>query len=353
MPSSANALASLTFAVPLRVEPVQALARNLATTLRPATTSVLAALVNTGEAATTGDLPTDFRVAKGTAGAMPAAVAVASLPDPGLGDASAGSPVRIGMLGRALAAALPATAQARPEAPLLLAGVEVSALDTTRFASMLARAVTQSGICYEAHLLDWVEGRRSVDQIRSEPPAQVPAPAGSQFTTALSVAATVTPVPAKAPTAALTAAPSPATSPLQTSTDSGRVVESPSLTWTSAQQITAAQLRFIDGGEARFALQAWPAQVCELHLRRDDHSAASQYREAGSPQGDGTLVLTLPHLGKVEARLRTSGNHVQITLDATSLAAADQLKRAAAALSHELGLAGLKLVGVEVHEPRA
>lgn len=357
MSTSANALALLTFAVRPRVAPVQALAGNMATTIGSSAPAALATLINTGQAAAIDGRLTDSTFAKGSAGVLTAAVAAAALPATMAGDASPGNLVRIGMLGRALAAVLPATSQARLEAPLLLSEMDVPALETARFALMLARAVTQSGISYEAHLLDWVEGRRSVDQVRAEPRAQITAPVVPHLSTVPTAAATFTPILTMAPNAAQAAAqaaaPAQATTGLPASADTGGAVESLPLAWTAAQQITAAQLRCIDSGDLRFALQAWPGQVCELHLRLDEYSTAPQYREAGTPQSDGTLVLTLPHLGKVEARLRTSGDNVQITLSTDSLAAADQFKHATAALSHGLGLAGLKLVSVGIHEPRA
>lgn len=362
MSASGNALASLTFAVPSRVEAVQALMRDAVTTLNAVPPAGFAPLparneqANAKQAATVAGVLTDPALAKGSAGVLAAAPAAASLTDTSADNLPQGSAVRIGALGRALAAALPATSPSGINTVLPLPEVDVPALDTARFASWLAHAVTQSGTSYEAHLLEWVEGKRSLNQVRAEPRAHTAAPAASPLAAAPTAAANPAPVLSMTPNAALTAAPVPNTTSLTAGADvahATHAAESSSLPWTSAQQITAAQMRCIDSGELRFALPAWPGQGCELRLRPDHRSPAPSYGEAGAPQGDGTLVLTLPHLGRVEVRLRTGGDNVQVTLRAASADAACHFNGATAALSHGLGLAGLKLVSVVVHEPRA
>ena len=354
MPTSANALASLTFAVPPRVEAVQALLRDTATSLTASAPSTRAAPSHPLQAASVALRPTDSGGTKSAAGAVNAVVVtgpvVVTAPFAATtgGNAPPVNPVRIGALGRALAAALPPTSQTGLDAPLPLPEMDVPATATVRFAAALAQAVAQCGLSYEAHLLDWVEGRRSVDQVRTEPRAHMPGPAPSAGTPG-SLALPI------APNAALawSSLPAHAPSALPGMSDVRHVVESPPVAWTAAQQITALQMRCIESGDLRFALQAWPGQICELHLRPDQRSPAPSYGEAGAPQGDGTLVLNLPHLGRVEARLRTRGDNVQITLRSDSTAAAGHFNGAIAALSHGLGLAGLTLAGVMVHEPRA
>lgn len=372
MPASANALAALTFAAPSRVEAVQALMRDAVANLNAAQTGTLAApnsQASTRHAAGAASISADMALAKRSAGILSAPGAAATLTDTLASGAPQGSTVSIGALGRALAATLPTTPSSRTNAPFALPEVDVPALDTARFASSLAQAVTQSGISYEAHLLEWVEGRRSVDQVRAEPRAQMTAPTAATLATTQAEPATALtmlpnalplPLPPGAvahmqPASANAAAPSASATaafPMHALTDVAHAAESPAAAWTAAQQITAAQLRWIESGDLRFALQAWPGQVCELHLRPDDHFTAPAYGEAGAPQGDGTLVLTLPHLGRLEARLRTGGDNVQVVLRPESEAAAGHLSRATAALSHGLGLAGLNLLGMVVHAPR-
>ena len=309
MSASANALASLTFAVPARVEAVTTLLRSAPEGSRQgrALPSGSGLLARAGSAAagtepTTGTAP-DSGATTGLRMTPALATAAAHIVIQGglHGAAASGDPVHIGRLGRAIAAALPAAAQGAADAPLQLPEIDVAAHDVARFAPALARAVVNSGLSYEAHLQDWVAGRRTLDEVLAEPYARPGA---------LGVAAAAVAVP-------------------------------------------AAQLRCIETGELLVAFQAWPGQPCELLLRPDDHHHASPQGELAELQGDGRLTLTLPQLGRVQARLRTAGNQVQLTLHAASTDAAQQFNGATAALAFGLGTSGLKLVSVVVHEPDA
>jgi hypothetical protein len=46
--------------------------------------------------------------------------------------------------------------------------------DATRLAASLARALSLSGFFYESHLVEWIEGRRTLTDLRQEPQAAVP-----------------------------------------------------------------------------------------------------------------------------------------------------------------------------------
>ncbi|UIF91466.1 flagellar hook-length control protein FliK [Cupriavidus sp. UYPR2.512] len=77
----------------------------------------------------------------------------------------------------------------RGAGPLLAAAPTTASAQAT--AAALANTVGQSGLFYESHLAQWVAGARGLSDIRQEPQAQVPAPAGSTPGGAAQAAATL------------------------------------------------------------------------------------------------------------------------------------------------------------------
>ena len=362
MPSSANALASTTFNVAQRVDVVAAILRSAAIaphhpgTGTPATP--LPAAHDQAGAQTAS--PSPLQLAPGSArpaGAREApAVTTSGHALPVSESSGAAENVRIGALARAIAMALaPASAAAvRPagsaapagvsgNAPLDILPVDASVDQPARFAQAIGDAVRHSGASYEARLKDWVEGRQTLEQVRSEGRATpystvrtahlAGAPSMPQSPTAGILEATRTPV---------------AVPPVEQAGMPARMTE------TMHQQITAAQIRCVETGDIRFAFQAWPGQHCELVLHPHEQPPGGRHGESvdapDASSGDSTLTLDLPHLGALRARVHTSNSDVRIMLSANP-AAAGQLSRATAALAYGMGIAGLKLNSVVVHDP--
>ncbi|HTJ97390.1 MAG TPA: flagellar hook-length control protein FliK, partial [Rhodocyclaceae bacterium] len=111
------------------------------------------------------------------------------------------------------------------------------------------------------------------------------------------------------------------------------------------QQLEAAgNQRLIWHGEV------WPGQQMEWEIEQDKNHQSSSPDEAAPWQT--TMRLTTPRLGNVEARLRISGNSLQLNLITPIGATAADLRDELPSLSDALSAAGINLQTAQVrHEP--
>ena len=97
--------------------------------------------------------------------------------------------------------------------------------------------------------------------------------------------------------------------------------------------------------------EVWPGQQMEWEIEQDkNHQPASSSDEAAPWQT--TMRLTTPRLGNVEARLRISGNSLQLNLITPIGATAADLRDELPSLNDALSAAGINLQTAQVrHEP--
>ena len=242
--------------------------------------------------------------------------------------------VSIGAPARAIAAALPQGGSA--VLPVALDAIDTPVAEPARFAQTLEHAVRSSGLSYESHLREWVEGHRTFDAVRTEPRAQVAIPVQARDS------------------GSLPAGPAPATGSAPAAAVAAASVENMPLS-AKADGITAAQIRCVESDEVRFAIEVWPGQHAQLILRLNQQAPQQKRHAQPAPvqPGTGTLTVALPTLGRVEARIRTSGNEVQLTLATASSATTQTLQEATSALAYGMSMAGLKLTSTNIHEQLA
>lgn len=206
-------------------------------------------------------------------------------------------------------------AAARSALPLSVAGAPSGgpALPA-QWAVQFGAAVSASGLFYEAHLAQWVQGKRSLSAVREE--ARVRA----------DVERLMAADPARAPAAAAA------------TVTAGAGAAVPDLGLWITQQLAA-----LVTGQAPFRFTAWPGQDAEVVF--DDGSARGP-REAGVAYA--RLLLELPNLGPVEARLRADNGAISVTLVAPTEGARARLARGLPALGTQFEAAGLRAGATEV-----
>ncbi len=176
-----------------------------------------------------------------------------------------------------------------------------------KIAAALHQAVTHSGLFYESHLGDWVDGKRSLDMLCQEPQVRLPSPAGS--------------------------------------------------TDAEAAGIVRQQLDLLDTQQLNWRGELWPGLPVTLQLNREDERQQPD-RHAQAPDAEDsvwrtTLVSTLPHLGEVTLRLRFANDRLQLALHSSSDARTGLLLRHVPALAHALQQAGIVLEPVAGHGQKA
>lgn len=255
--------------------------------------------------------------------------------------------------GRMIGQLLPAQGETAQPAQLnrgqpLLAQPPRSQAATDLLAPTLARAVTQSGLFYEAHQAQWVAGKLPLAQLLQEPQGQRSSPAAFQHAAAEVAARTIS--TAERPVTANTVLQA-----LQSGNEKvgagGTAQQIPDALRPLVQQQleAAATQRMVWHGEV------WPRQSMEWEIEREMERQAD-----GSGDEDArwrtTLSLTTPRLGRVDAHLQLTPKGVDIALTAPEGASAADLRDAAPQLAAALAAAGVPLLALQIkkpHEPPA
>ena len=223
---------------------------------------------------------------------------------------------------------------------------------------LLKQAIVQSGMFYEAHQAEWVEGRYSKAQLLQEPQGKLPpttTPAQQGATAQQGLA-----------TAASEAAPLPLSTASAEAANRGATAGSqaaPAATPSSAPPAVAPQLQAIVQQQLEaFATQnfswqgqVWPGQqvLWDIDKANDGrHSDADADADASNQAWQTRLRLFLPRLGEVDARLRIQGQQITLSVIASNAETRQLLSGETTALRSQLEKAGLDLASLGVTAPR-
>lgn len=221
-------------------------------------------------------------------------------------------------------------------------------VDAPQLAARLSTAVTQSGLFYEAHQVQWAQGQRPLASLLAEPqaahsnpdtliayrrelPTEIAKPTTEPKDTQPSVLRTLFGAEETRP-----ASPNASTVP---GTPTASVPEE--LRPLIQQQLDAAATqRLAWHGEV------WPGQHMNWEIEPDDR------RDSDHSDADRgwitSLRLTMPRLGAVDARLHLTHQGLNLRLLAPDESAAADLRHAAPALESALAAAGIRLQGLQV-----
>lgn len=282
---------------------------------------------------------------------------------------------RISDAGRLIGGLLPAEGEAPPPAalnrgqPLLAQAPNAGA----ELAPALQKAVSQSGLFYEAHQAQWVTGERSLASLRAEPQGQLPTPPrplpaagpagvpeGNAATTGQlaqqggDLARPETLAQARTDAAGRPADPALARSdaqPQSASSTNNQQANAPMVP-DSIRSIVQQQLDAVATQRVAWHGEVWPGQNVEWAIQRDavEERDASMADAIDARRWSTSLRLTMPRLGTIDAVLQLTGNGLSIRLAAEAEAAGD-LREQVASLREALVGAGLDLQSVDIrHE---
>ena len=218
---------------------------------------------------------------------------------------------------------------------------------------LLKQAITQSGMFYESHQAEWVEGRLPKAALLQEPQGKLSSPAA--FASALAEeqgvsqnqprASTGEPAVAARITADLaqssnTSAEGSKAAIAQSQT-SGQVVA------PQTQPLVQQQLEALATQNFSWQGQVWPGQEMRWAID-EDATRSEQDGEDSAPRWSTRLHLTLPNLGEVDARIRLEGNSIAISMTADSAGTRTLMRVSSSALRSQLDEAGLTLASMGV-----
>ena len=220
---------------------------------------------------------------------------------------------------------------------------------------LLKQAITQSGMFYESHQAEWVEGRLPKAALLQEPQGKLSSP--TAFASALAEeqgvsqnqprASTGEPAVAARITADLaqssnTSAEGSKAAIAQSQT-SGQVVA------PQTQPLVQQQLEALATQNFSWQGQVWPGQEMRWEID-EDATRSEQDGEDSAPRWSTRLHLTLPNLGEVDARIRLEGNSIAISMVADSAETRTLMRVSTLALRSQLDEAGLTLASMGVSD---
>ncbi len=241
--------------------------------------------------------------------------------------------------------------------------------DTPQIAGALQDGIEFSGVFYESHVAQWVDGERPISDLMLEPQTQESSQAGAQ--SQASAAATAGKSQASnAPTVlqrpatsdmelsrlidnALT---SPSDGPTKLSQaintllnsrnlpqEADTLVRTPTLTQETAQNINL-QLNTLEQHRIAWQGELWPGQQLEWEVS-DETNRGGQQGATGDENTSWQSVVRfeLPTLGKVSATINLAGGHVQMRINTASQGSAALLKARGDELANALDAAGSPL----------
>ncbi|MGH8671478.1 MAG: flagellar hook-length control protein FliK [Burkholderiales bacterium] len=247
--------------------------------------------------------------------------------------------VQLGELSRALASVSARSAQeATPQravAPLLAA----APADGATLSRVLESALTGSGLFYESHQKQWVEGQRPLTDLLREPQAKIPPHQARAESTPAAPAL-------RAEQTVIERVPAPlSTNPVQAElAGPGRDIGHPIR--SEALPLVQRQLDVLDSRSVVWHGQMWPGMDVEWRTEERDARESAQPQ---TPEWHSGLRLKLPTLGDVDATLSLGPNGLRVVLNAPDSHTADIFKANQESLVSAMQHAGLNLLAVTVH----
>jgi len=226
-----------------------------------------------------------------------------------------------------------------------------------QLAPLLQRAVAQSGMFYEAHQAQWIEGKLSIAQLLAEPQGRL----GQAAQSAATEQANGNPaMPARQ--ANDLAAPALRATAAQQAAEHAEVADV--ATRASAQNgdkglvsqmvprelapIVLNQLDALTTQQLTWQGQIWPGQTMEWRIDQPPDDAHGRGADEEQAEWRSSLRVTLPSLGGVEARLFLTSAGVAIHFAADSEASVGRLNAALDELGSALDAVGVPLTGAAV-----
>lgn len=219
--------------------------------------------------------------------------------------------------------------------------------DPVELAGKLQESLSQSGLFYESHQAQWLQGGRNISQLMREPqnlPVNQPQTAPSRNTSNTDRTA----APRDNSTSQVQASPqslsSQQSSQLQTTSQSAPAIsagnehKAPLSIPEHLQPIVQQQLNALETHQVQWQGQIWPNQEMKWEIHEE---------RARKPDGEEErlwatqIQLDLPNLGAVTARLRFSSGGLSLTLDAADDNTRARMSSASSKLVAALGERGI------------
>lgn len=243
------------------------------------------------------------------------------------------------------------------------------------FVPVLKQAISQSGLFYESHLRQWVEGKLTLSNLKQEPQAQLaplPDPARPQ-TSQTSETSTLIKNSADANTKAVQAVLPDAQEPVRSTSEKdlpgnvkdinsprqasahealAETADRPAISKTVAEPlmpVVQQQLEALASHQMSWAGQAWPGMPMQWEILNPDQQHAASDTET-EPVWRSSLRLQLPRMGDIQAQLILGPQGLTVRIDTDDGVAAQRMRVASTELQAALEAAGVSVHYLQVSE---
>ncbi len=205
---------------------------------------------------------------------------------------------------------------------------------------LLKQAITQSGMFYESHQAEWVEGRFPKNALLQEPQGKLSAP--EAFAPAsTSTATSLTQAP---PSAFSSAEPHAST---RVASEAGQTSTSSQLIAPQTHPIVQQQLDALATQNFVWLGQAWPGQNVRWEIEEEGNRHEAN-DEATEESWRTRLSLELPSLGGVDAQIRLQGDQVILSINVNNSDTRVLMQTESDSLHRQLQDAGLMLTAISI-----
>jgi hypothetical protein len=222
-----------------------------------------------------------------------------------------------------------------------------------QLALALKQAIETSGLFYESHLGDVAYGQRGAAQLRAEPQAALDAAQAAPINTPVPKQSILAenprfnlPTQAAPMMAQADGLPSGGSAPTWSASTPGTPPAPPPGIHADAALLVRQQLEVLANQTLAWEGTAWPGTDMWWEIRREPRDQAQPEAAQAKDAWATRLVLTMPRLGTVEARLTLSGQRLGLQIVAPNGEA--EIAAGGEALRQRLDSAGLELAQLTV-----
>lgn len=219
---------------------------------------------------------------------------------------------------------------------------------------LLKQAIGQSGMFYESHQAEWVEGRLPRTALLQEPQGKFSSPSAFVAEPSNRLA----PDPGSRPVGEPATAARPGSEAVASNAaDAAKTITTqPGQSQTIAPQLQSLVQQQLEAmATQNFVWQGpvWPGQ--DMRWEIDENPTQGQQGDEVAPRWTTRLRMTLPQLGEIDARIQLQGNQVMITMSVGDDETRQRMRTDGESLRTQLDAAGLTLtsMGIEALAPEA
>lgn len=211
----------------------------------------------------------------------------------------------------------------------------------------LKQAITTSGMFYESHQAEWVEGKLTTQQLLQEPQGKLSTPAAianaknennQQINTQTSPNTQQTQAPQNSPTTPALTGAMPSDAPAASN-----------LIAAQTQQIVQQQLVALANQQFSWQGQIWPGQEMRWDIQEEQTPAGTGQPE--NSQWTTSLQLDLPNLGGIVANISIYNGELNLSIKTELAATREIMHRESSDLRHHMAGTGLSLasLGIDIN----